>query len=281
MSTIAGTTSGAFSLRVPGAHNVRNATAAIAVGIGLDIPVEADSPRAGRLQRRGPPLPTAGQLPAALTVIDDYGHHPTEIRATLAAARQCGFQRCTSSFSRIAIPAPSCCWMISPRHFATPIRFWCSTSILPASRRLPASPAELLAKRITETRRARSVVCAIVRRSGGYGHERRAARRHDPDPGRRQHLAARPAGAGATGRARRDWSNRARELMRDTLQMINEMQAAGVIGMFAIGGAVGARSIPRACRDPRYRHICDSADNPDSSCQSYPNLRIPRARRSD
>ena len=81
---------GEFTLHVPGVHNVLNATAAIAVGVGLDIEVEAI--RAGLDQFRG--VDRRFQLrgrAAGVSVIDDYGHHPTEIRATLAAARQCGF----------------------------------------------------------------------------------------------------------------------------------------------------------------------------------------------
>jgi UDP-N-acetylmuramate--alanine ligase len=81
---------GEFTLHVPGMHNVLNATAAIAVGIGLDVEVEAI--RAGLDQFRG--VDRRFQLrgrAAGVSVIDDYGHHPTEIRATLAAARQCGF----------------------------------------------------------------------------------------------------------------------------------------------------------------------------------------------
>jgi UDP-N-acetylmuramate--alanine ligase len=83
---------GDFTLHVPGLHNVLNATAAIAVGIGLDIP--ADQIRTAletfrgvdrRFQLRG----EAG----GISVIDDYGHHPTEIRATLAAARECGYRK--------------------------------------------------------------------------------------------------------------------------------------------------------------------------------------------
>ncbi len=83
---------GDFTLHVPGTHNVLNATAAIAVGTALDIPPEKirsalDGFRGvdRRFQLKG----KAG----GVTVIDDYGHHPTEIRATLAAARQCGFRR--------------------------------------------------------------------------------------------------------------------------------------------------------------------------------------------
>src|SRR5579872_2838281 len=83
---------GEFQLHVPGVHNVLNATAAIAVGIGLDINVEQiRSALEGfrgvdrRFQLRG--------AFAGVSVIDDYGHHPTEVRATLAAARQCGFRK--------------------------------------------------------------------------------------------------------------------------------------------------------------------------------------------
>ena len=83
---------GDFHLRVPGVHNILNATAAIAVGIGLDIEVDRirealDGFRG--VDRRFELKGTAN----GISVIDDYGHHPTEIRATLAAARQCGFER--------------------------------------------------------------------------------------------------------------------------------------------------------------------------------------------
>ncbi len=83
---------GEFTLHVPGVHNVLNATAAIAVGVGLDVGVEAI--RAGLDQFRG--VDRRFQLrgrASGVSVIDDYGHHPTEIKATLAAARQCGFRK--------------------------------------------------------------------------------------------------------------------------------------------------------------------------------------------
>jgi UDP-N-acetylmuramate--alanine ligase len=81
---------GEFTLHVPGVHNVLNATAAIAVGVGLDVNVDAI--RAALDQFRG--VDRRFQLrgrAAGVSVIDDYGHHPTEIKATLAAAKQCGF----------------------------------------------------------------------------------------------------------------------------------------------------------------------------------------------
>jgi UDP-N-acetylmuramate--alanine ligase len=83
---------GEFHIKVPGFHNVLNATAAVAVALELEVKVEtirrgldAYSGVERRFQIRG--------QAAGITVIDDYGHHPTEIRATLAAARLCRFPK--------------------------------------------------------------------------------------------------------------------------------------------------------------------------------------------
>jgi UDP-N-acetylmuramate--alanine ligase len=81
---------GEFRLHVPGAHNVLNAAAAMAVGIGLDIGVEDIRSALENFRGVDRRFQVRGKA-AGVTVIDDYGHHPTEIRATLAAARQCGF----------------------------------------------------------------------------------------------------------------------------------------------------------------------------------------------
>jgi len=83
---------GEFTLRVPGVHNVLNATAAIAVGLGLEI--EVHSIRSALDQFRGVDrrFQLRGRV-AGISVIDDYGHHPTEIKATLAAARRCAFRK--------------------------------------------------------------------------------------------------------------------------------------------------------------------------------------------
>ena len=78
---------GPFRLGVPGAHNVSNALAAIAIGLELDVPV--DLIRKGLasftgVERR---FHLRGEK-AGIMVVDDYGHHPTEIKATLAAAKE-------------------------------------------------------------------------------------------------------------------------------------------------------------------------------------------------
>jgi UDP-N-acetylmuramate--alanine ligase len=83
---------GRFHLRIPGRHNVLNAMAAITVAMELEV--KADVIREAlatfngvdrRFQVRG--------KERGITVVDDYGHHPTEIRATLDSARVCGFRR--------------------------------------------------------------------------------------------------------------------------------------------------------------------------------------------
>jgi UDP-N-acetylmuramate--alanine ligase len=83
---------GPFELHVPGRHNVLNATAAVAIARQLEIAPDKIAEGLGhfrgvdrRFQLRG----TA----RGVTVVDDYGHHPTEIRATLAAARECGHRQ--------------------------------------------------------------------------------------------------------------------------------------------------------------------------------------------
>jgi UDP-N-acetylmuramate--alanine ligase len=83
---------GEFRLHVPGMHNVLNATAAIAVGVGLDISVAHIQESLENFRGVDRRFQVRGQV-AGITVIDDYGHHPTEIRATLAAAKQCGYRK--------------------------------------------------------------------------------------------------------------------------------------------------------------------------------------------
>lgn len=78
--------SGSQSIGVPGLHNVRNALAALAVCSALGVPAgpvsEALASYRGVLRR----FELKGEA-GDVTVVDDYAHHPTEVRATLAAAR--------------------------------------------------------------------------------------------------------------------------------------------------------------------------------------------------
>ncbi len=83
---------GPFDLNVPGRHNLLNATAAVAMGVQLGVAPDeiAEALRGFRgVDRR---FQVKGKV-RGVTVVDDYGHHPTEIRATLQAARECGYGR--------------------------------------------------------------------------------------------------------------------------------------------------------------------------------------------
>ena len=77
---------GLLTLAVPGLHSVRNALAAVAVGLELDVPFAKIASALAefhgaerRFERRG--------VVNGISVVDDYGHHPTEIAAVLSAAR--------------------------------------------------------------------------------------------------------------------------------------------------------------------------------------------------
>jgi UDP-N-acetylmuramate--alanine ligase len=83
---------GPFELHVPGRHNVLNATAAVAIARQLEVPAEKIAEGLNRFRGVDRRFHLRGQA-RGVTVVDDYGHHPTEIRATLAAARECGYKR--------------------------------------------------------------------------------------------------------------------------------------------------------------------------------------------
>ncbi len=76
----------------PGIHNVRNAAAAAAVALYLNVPSDLIREGLAKFTGVGRRFDIKGVV-ADVTVIDDYGHHPAEIRATLDAARGCEFNR--------------------------------------------------------------------------------------------------------------------------------------------------------------------------------------------
>ncbi len=78
---------GELSIAPPGNHNVYNSLAAVCVGLELQmdfIKIQAGLESFAGVQRR---MQKKGEI-AGITVVDDYGHHPTEIRATLSAIKQ-------------------------------------------------------------------------------------------------------------------------------------------------------------------------------------------------
>ena len=114
----------------PAPHNVRNALAAIAVASELGLSRCGDLPRARQLPGHRPAHAAHRRRrasPAAtVSIVDDYGHHPTEIAATLEALRQAwpgppagagvpaaplhAHPRSAGRLRQRARPAPTCCW---------------------------------------------------------------------------------------------------------------------------------------------------------------------------
>ena len=77
---------GEFHLNIPGDHNVLNATAAIAVALELGVQPEVIREGLKKFTGVGRRFEVRGEA-RGVTLIDDYGHHPTEVQATLEAAR--------------------------------------------------------------------------------------------------------------------------------------------------------------------------------------------------
>jgi UDP-N-acetylmuramate--alanine ligase len=80
---------GTVRLALPGLHNVLNALAAMAVGLELEVAFGHIVEALGTFRGVGRRFETRGEV-GGVKVVDDYGHHPTEIAATLAAARTLG-----------------------------------------------------------------------------------------------------------------------------------------------------------------------------------------------
>ncbi len=76
-----------LALRVPGVHNLRNAAAALAAAAAIDADLEACARALAEFRGVGRRFERLGEA-AGVTVVDDYAHHPSEVAATLAAARQ-------------------------------------------------------------------------------------------------------------------------------------------------------------------------------------------------
>ncbi len=79
---------GEIHLNLPGLHNVYNSMASVVVGIELGIPFETIKKALETLQGVQRRLEIKGEI-NGITVVDDYGHHPTEIKTTLQAAKEC------------------------------------------------------------------------------------------------------------------------------------------------------------------------------------------------
>jgi UDP-N-acetylmuramate--alanine ligase len=138
---------GPFELHVPGRHNVLNATAAVAIARQLEIPAEKIAEGLNSFRGVDRRFQQRGQV-RGVTVVDDYGHHPTEIRATLAAARECGHKRVFVVFQ----PHRYTRTLDLLEEFATAFRDADSVIVLPiyaaSEEPIPGVTAERLAEKI-------------------------------------------------------------------------------------------------------------------------------------
>src|SRR5215207_1544985 len=87
-----------MELQVPGEHNVLNALAALAALRAAGVPLEEAAPGLARFTGAGRRFEAHGRTPSGALVYDDYAHHPTEVQATLAAARTLEPRRLVACF---------------------------------------------------------------------------------------------------------------------------------------------------------------------------------------
>jgi UDP-N-acetylmuramate--alanine ligase len=88
----------AVTLRVPGEHNVLNALAALAACRAAGVPLEEAARAIASFGGTGRRFEARGSTKSGARVFDDYAHHPTEVRATLEAARTLGATRVVACF---------------------------------------------------------------------------------------------------------------------------------------------------------------------------------------
>ena len=88
---------GTLRLRIPGTHGILNALAAVATGLEVEIPFDKIASALASFQNADRRFQVKGEHNNVL-VVDDYGHHPTEIAATLAAARKACDRRIVTVF---------------------------------------------------------------------------------------------------------------------------------------------------------------------------------------
>ena len=85
-------------LRVPGRHNVLNALAALASARAAGVPLDQAAAALAEFRGAARRFERRGTTPGGARVFDDYAHHPTEVRETLAAARTLGAERVVACF---------------------------------------------------------------------------------------------------------------------------------------------------------------------------------------
>src|SRR5207249_1371940 len=228
-------------LRVPGLHNVRNAAAALAVVYELGADIGRALAALAQFTGVGRRFERVGDA-RGVTVVDDYAHHPTEVQATLAAARQAFPRRRVVAvfqphlFSRTALHGDALGRALAAADgvVVAPIYGARGRDGVGAAR-------AVLARRTARAAATRDVSCAPDRARGRAqsraGCRDRGAAARAPSERVRRHAVARRPGAGTGGRS---GGAGGPAVARDSL------------GGAAGGGARGARAgAPRIRERPR------------------------------
>ncbi len=100
---------GALELNVPGQHNLLNALAVVAVGVHIGLEFKGISCALRKFRGAARRFQLIGE-PSGIRVVDDYAHHPSEIKATLRAARQVGAERIITVFQPHRYTRTSLLW---------------------------------------------------------------------------------------------------------------------------------------------------------------------------
>jgi UDP-N-acetylmuramate--alanine ligase len=149
-ATLDGQPLGPVTLAVPGAYNVVNSLAAVAVGADLGVPFEAIGGALSSFTGVDRRFQVRGEAGGVL-VVDDYGHHPTEIRVTLEALRRrAGGRRTVVLFQPHRFTRTQALWddFVKAFHQADVLLL---TDVYPASEEvIPGVTAEALAGAIAE-----------------------------------------------------------------------------------------------------------------------------------
>jgi UDP-N-acetylmuramate--alanine ligase len=85
-------------LQVPGEHNILNALAALAAAAAAGVPLAEAAPALATFDGTGRRFESRGATASGARIFDDYAHHPTEVRATIAAAKTLGADRVVAVF---------------------------------------------------------------------------------------------------------------------------------------------------------------------------------------
>jgi UDP-N-acetylmuramate--alanine ligase len=140
---------GEFTVRMPGQHNVLNTLAAIAVADELEVPLDAMKEALATFHGVARRFSIVGEA-EGVTLVDDYGHHPAEIEATLSAARNAYDKRILVAFQPHRYTRTQSLWDDFTRSFNKADVVLVCDIYAAGEKPIPGITSELLAKAIAE-----------------------------------------------------------------------------------------------------------------------------------